>query len=208
MSYSDQPEPLLARLRIPFCRFAPDGCMRFASESAMRLLSTDGPNLIRELGDMARALHQLAATHPASITSAEHTLSRSHWHHTIHVLLEHVGDRGATNDVLCVLVAVPRRAPRPLRAPPVISEALVDGLLVSRGLSERERQVALLLWGGATSAEIADNLQVTVHTARRHTERVFRKLRVRSRSAVGRAITEAIAIDGDQRWREGDLAAD
>lgn len=173
--------------------------MRFASEPAMRLLGTDGPNLIRELGDMARALYQSAAGLPPSLSSGEQTLARPHWHHTIQVSLELVGEPGLPTDVLCVLVAVPRRAPRSPGKPSVMSAALVDRLLISRGLSDRERQVALLLWSGATSAEIAESLQVTVHTARRHTERVFRKLRVRSRAAVGRAITEAAAIASDPR---------
>ena len=52
------------------------------------------------------------------------------------------------------------------------------------GLSKRELEVAHLLASGLRNREVAESLGVSEHTARRHTERVLRKLGVTSRSAV------------------------
>lgn len=52
-------------------------------------------------------------------------------------------------------------------------------------LTVRESQVADLLLEGKTNAEVATMLAISPHTARHHTERVFIKLGLRSRAAVG-----------------------
>lgn len=57
-----------------------------------------------------------------------------------------------------------------------------------RGLTAREREVAALLASSLTTREIATRLGITVHTTRRHTEAVFRKLQVRSRVAVAEVV--------------------
>lgn len=51
-------------------------------------------------------------------------------------------------------------------------------------LTPREREVARSIALGASSREIAGVLGISVHTARRHTERVFEKLGVRTRASV------------------------
>lgn len=51
-------------------------------------------------------------------------------------------------------------------------------------LTERERQVATLVARGERNRDIAAALRISEHTARRHTERVLKKLGVRSRAAV------------------------
>ena len=55
-------------------------------------------------------------------------------------------------------------------------------------LTDREREVGILLARGAPNREIARVLGITEHTARRHTERVLSKLGVSSRSAVALAL--------------------
>lgn len=52
-------------------------------------------------------------------------------------------------------------------------------------LSRREWQVARLLVDGHTTAAVAAALGISVHTARHHAERVYQKLGVRSRAALG-----------------------
>ncbi|MBL0939050.1 MAG: helix-turn-helix transcriptional regulator [Gemmatimonadaceae bacterium] len=52
------------------------------------------------------------------------------------------------------------------------------------GLTGREWQVAERVAAGLSSPVIARELNVTVHTVRRHTESIFRKLGVRTRSAL------------------------
>ena len=52
------------------------------------------------------------------------------------------------------------------------------------GLTNRELQVVRLLADGCSNATIAIKLGISPHTARRHTERVFQKLGVRSRAEI------------------------
>ena len=53
------------------------------------------------------------------------------------------------------------------------------------GLTPRETEVARLLAEGRTNAGVAAALSISQHTARHHTEKVFRKLGVSSRAEVG-----------------------
>jgi DNA-binding NarL/FixJ family response regulator len=55
-------------------------------------------------------------------------------------------------------------------------------------LTPREAEVALLLADGYTDPEIAEALCISVHTARRHTAKVLRKLDLSSRAGVALAI--------------------
>jgi len=48
-------------------------------------------------------------------------------------------------------------------------------------LTPREREVALLIAQGHDTRQIASTLTIAVHTVRRHVERIFTKLGVRSR---------------------------
>jgi DNA-binding NarL/FixJ family response regulator len=58
------------------------------------------------------------------------------------------------------------------------------------GLTPAEVRVAFLLARGGSNAGIADDLGISPHTARRHTERVLRKLGVRSRAEVAPRVYE------------------
>jgi DNA-binding CsgD family transcriptional regulator len=79
-----------------------------------------------------------------------------------------------------VLVALERSANGPI----------ADAELHARfGLSGREIEVARQIGRGASSREIAASLVVSIHTVRRHSERVFTKLGVHTRSAVGAVLT-------------------
>jgi DNA-binding CsgD family transcriptional regulator len=53
------------------------------------------------------------------------------------------------------------------------------------GLTPREIQVTRLLAAGRRNDDVAASLQISPHTARRHTERVLAKLGASSRAAVG-----------------------
>nr|MCU0636544.1 helix-turn-helix transcriptional regulator [Gemmatimonadaceae bacterium] len=66
----------------------------------------------------------------------------------------------------------------------------IDERLAERKLSPREREVARELATGRTSPEIARRLSVTVHTVRRHTEKIFAKLGVRTRGELARRVAE------------------
>jgi len=62
-------------------------------------------------------------------------------------------------------------------------------------LSEREREVLVLMASGATNREIAERLFLSPHTVKEHTSAVYRKLGVRNRAeAVRRA--ERLGLTG------------
>ena len=67
--------------------------------------------------------------------------------------------------------------------------ALADGGIdvedIEVGLSAREHQVARLLATGQTTASAGAALGISAHTARRHAERVYAKLGVHNRAALG-----------------------
>lgn len=56
------------------------------------------------------------------------------------------------------------------------------------GLTQREEQVAILLAHGRSNQAIARELQISVHTARHHTQRILSKLQVHSRGEAGAKI--------------------
>ena len=62
------------------------------------------------------------------------------------------------------------------------------------GLTRREAQVARRLAVRRTNAEIAGEMHLSEHTVRRHTERVLRKLRIRSRRDVYGVICAASEV--------------
>lgn len=65
------------------------------------------------------------------------------------------------------------------------SPAATDAMLRDHyGLTPRELDVARALCSGAAVAIIAERLKVSVHTVRRHSERVYRKLGVTTRREV------------------------
>jgi len=58
-------------------------------------------------------------------------------------------------------------------------------------LTQRELEVAALVVEGARSKGVAEALDISVHTVRRHTEMVFRKFGVHSRVELARAVLGA-----------------
>lgn len=60
-----------------------------------------------------------------------------------------------------------------------------ESLRVRYGLTAKEAEVALLLAGGASDMQIADRLAISPNTVRTHTEKVYRKLGIHSRKALG-----------------------
>jgi len=70
--------------------------------------------------------------------------------------------------------------------------SISDDVLRQRyGLTRRESRIARLIAHGMRNDEIAHELSISPHTVRRHTEQIFLKLGVRSRTAVaGRIVQE------------------
>jgi DNA-binding CsgD family transcriptional regulator len=78
-----------------------------------------------------------------------------------------------------VLVSVDPPGPR-LPAPPELQR--------DHRLSRREAEIAHAIVSGRTTPQIADALGISLHTARRHSERVFAKLGVHSRVELTRRL--------------------
>jgi DNA-binding CsgD family transcriptional regulator len=70
-------------------------------------------------------------------------------------------------------------------------DPLGDERLRALGLSERESDVIRLLVEGLSAAEVADRLEISVHTANNHVARIYRKLEVGSRGAAVAAVLRA-----------------
>jgi DNA-binding CsgD family transcriptional regulator len=65
-------------------------------------------------------------------------------------------------------------------------------LSVHLGLSQKQAQTAYALAEGLNADEIATRLDVTVHTAKRHTEAVYMKLKVPSRGDLEAILAKAL----------------
>jgi len=80
----------------------------------------------------------------------------------------------------------------------VTVERLEAGLPPSRvqqrfGLTPRQAEVALLLADRRSNVQISERLGISVHTARRHTEKVYSKLGMDRREAVERVLARESA---------------
>jgi DNA-binding NarL/FixJ family response regulator len=72
---------------------------------------------------------------------------------------------------------------------PSSHDGRTEAMLSSRfGLTQREEEVARLLARGKSNQAIARELNISVHTARHHTQRVLDKLEVHSRGEAGAKI--------------------
>ena len=67
------------------------------------------------------------------------------------------------------------------------------------GLTNRQSEVLLLVWEGATNAEIALALCISEHTVRHHLEGIFRALGVASRAAAAHLASVRLAAGHDSQ---------
>jgi DNA-binding CsgD family transcriptional regulator len=78
-----------------------------------------------------------------------------------------------------------------------------DELRQTYGLTPREASVARLIASGLTTPQIAATLGISAHTIRRHSEHVFKKMRVTTRTAVTTLVLGSRAgTDGRANERE------
>lgn len=94
------------------------------------------------------------------------------------VRVVHRGEAAVAPRLLTRLIGTFVRAPRPARtAPP--ARAGLDGL---DGLTEREREILVLIARGRSNTEIADELSVSPSTVKNHVTSLFAKIGVRDRA--------------------------
>ncbi len=168
-------------LGVPLCVCARDGNIHHLSSGVRGLLAADpeSATVLRRIREVAREVdggHRRSAR-AAFPSKAVHQIvtTRTRRYRLSAALATHGMQFGRT-DVLLTVTELNR-------------EAQADGDLASQyALSPRERQVAMLLGRGLSTQDIAATLDVSVHTVKRHTERVFAKLGVRTRAAVAALI--------------------
>lgn len=71
-----------------------------------------------------------------------------------------------------------------------------DAAGIQYGLTRRESQVAALMREGRSNAQVARTLGFTIHTARRHSERVLSKLDVHSRAEAAAKLNASRGVSG------------
>lgn len=172
-------------IRTPVALYDIDGAPLHRNTALDALLTSigDASALVDVLDGAARTFARVGRGPAVGIHLAEATAGAMRWHWRdlcVSGSLARLGIEGSTPLVMLQVTAA--RDDAGLRRVDAATDARVAAL------TTRERQVGALLARGATNRAIADHLGITEHTARRHTERVLRKLGVTSRASVAGAL--------------------
>jgi DNA-binding CsgD family transcriptional regulator len=170
----------LERLGQAFVAFDLDGCELVRSRILDRALAGDpkGTEVVAHAREMATAMVGLQrrtglARSLASAVAAHRDLLTPAGLYRLRCAFLPAGTLAADETIM---VAVDPPAPRlPSR----------QELRHRFGLTAREADTTLLLALGASNKQIATELGISPHTVRTHAERIFRKLGVKSRKALG-----------------------
>jgi len=182
--------------------FEPSGPDKSSLEcqyAALMVSSLDIPLLLMD----ARGHDRWRNSAAARLVEADHVT----WHRTLAAAVAAILHGGRSSDVVMRSVStvhvnqvkyVVRGCELPTRDRPAVVALQIqrvclihrapDALRDRYGLTERETRVAALMAEGYSDAEIGRRLSISPHTARSHAERVRRKLHVRSRAQVNRAL--------------------
>lgn len=76
------------------------------------------------------------------------------------------------------------RVIRPIQRTAIVSEPIAEEPGARSPLSPREREVAVLIAGGLSNRQIADELSISIATVERHVANIFNRIGVHSRSQV------------------------
>ncbi|WP_353268950.1 LuxR C-terminal-related transcriptional regulator [Gemmatimonas sp.] len=171
----------LLTCRVPFLHFNRDGQVLTRSPEARRVLHDDDSHIVDALSKLAR---DHSRTAPMLGTPSEFAL---HLTDGMPVDMTALPLRSSTGDLQFIVV---------LAEPSTVDDTDANANAVphaeqwydDRRLTGRERQIAGLVATGKASPLIAQSLGISVHTVRRHTERVFMKLGVSSRAELARRI--------------------
>lgn len=160
----------LERFGIPFAAFSREGRQTYLSGAARELLDPATPRatqLWRQVG--------VAVATGRTGTFREHFPDGSRFSVTLRAVPDG-GEQFAVAAVLC-----------PVATPDPGGTCMAD-----LGLTRREVAVARLIALGLSNKEVGAELGISIHTARRHTERIYQKLGVSSRSRVAHLLASRV----------------
>lgn len=171
------PEPFIALDRF--------GRELHRSTRLTELLRSDpqAPVVLERIAALARDLGAALEKNPAVGNGVAPAVTVARTAHREYALTGTVMPAGVFALGESILVLVAQRGAPALPTP--------EQLVVRLGLTLREAEVALRIAEGATRDAIATALGVSPHTVRAHTERIFQKLGVNTRSAVAMALLNA-----------------
>jgi DNA-binding NarL/FixJ family response regulator len=179
LAHATHPEVrALDTFQVPYCWFGRDQRATHISQAAAALFLDEGAGVLEQL---SRAVHRV-------LSDARYNIEREAFTMVMevpvlsgqHVASIHLPKR--PSEALAAL-AVMRPA-----APPSGGGRSSDA--IARLLSPREYEIANLMATGMTNREIAERVHLSLHTVRRHGEKLFEKLGVQSRTAVTRLVLE------------------
>jgi DNA-binding CsgD family transcriptional regulator len=167
---------ILTEFGLPYIRASIRGEILEVSPAASRQMGGDEAQVLRELAELARDTaagprHWRVPPQRASPRAAEARIGLRHCG-ALRVRAVQIGSPDADSEILMVLSPEPAD---PMRR-----------LFEARQLTEREREIASLLSTGRAIPQVAADLAISVHTAKRHTERVYAKLGVHNRAELAR----------------------
>ena len=165
------------------------------------------------LGPNSHACFRNSAAERILVADGEHGVIAREMHSVSRAALMHRGGRPAETVVATragryrMRATVLRQRIREIRTIPVlvtIKQSADDvptraSLMQRFGMTPREADVALLLARGSRNTAIAEELDISTHTARHHTENVMMKLQVHARSEVMRAIVDGFGRVGTRQ---------
>jgi DNA-binding CsgD family transcriptional regulator len=168
-----------------------DGCrIVYANSQADHLLSqqTENDLAIEGLGDRSQPLMTYLLSTVENIVGSEG--ARPSWTETL---------RLSDGSVLaCEVLHVDIVEPAPstgvltlLQPVPAHSKLCLDSFCAGHGLSPREQDVIRLLFEGLATSDMADRLNISLHTVRDHLKRVYKKTGTRSRSELLSRVSSA-----------------
>ena len=155
---------------------ASDSYPCFTNSAAERILSADAErgDIAREMRSVSRAALLDRGGQPAEVEVATRA---GRYRMRARILAQRIREIRTRT----VLVTIERAAAH------LPSQAC---LMRRFGMTAREADVALLLARGKRNTAIAEELLISTHTARHHTESVLAKLSVHTRAEVSRAIVD------------------
>jgi DNA-binding CsgD family transcriptional regulator len=162
---------------------ASDSYPCFTNAAAERILVADAERgvIAREMRSVSRAALTDRAGHPAEVEVATR---EGRYRMRAKILAQPIREI-RTRAVLVTIERAEARLPS-------------SACLMRRfGMTSREADVALLLASGKRNVAIAEELNISTHTARHHTENVLAKLSVHTRAEVSRAIVDGFAATSD-----------